>query len=128
MLDIRLIRDNPDLIKQRLANRCGDYASMVDEVLAIDSARRTAETERQKLQSDRNRISKEIGIAKKNGQDTSAIETEVRGIGTRIDEIGLEADAADVRQRDLLLGIANLPHDACPVGHSAEENPEVRCR
>lgn len=126
MLDIRLIRENPDLIKQRLANRSGDYASMVDEVLAIDSARRTAETERQKLQSDRNRISKEIGIAKKNGQDTSAIEAEVRGIGTRIDEIGLEADAADVRQRDLLLGIPNLPHDACPVGSTAEENPEVR--
>ncbi|MEQ1749173.1 MAG: serine--tRNA ligase [Prosthecobacter sp.] len=126
MLDIRLIRENPDLIKQRLANRSGDFAPIVDEVLSIDSARRTAETERQKLQSDRNRISKEIGIAKKNGQDTSAIEAEVRGIGSRIDEIGLEADAADVRQRDLLLGIPNLPHDACPVGHSAEENPEIR--
>ncbi len=126
MLDIRLIRENPDLIKQRLANRSGDFAAIVDEVLAIDSARRTAETERQKLQSDRNRISKEIGIAKKNGQDTSVIEAEVRGIGSRIDEIGHEADAADVRQRDLLLGIPNLPHDDCPVGHSAEENPEVR--
>ncbi len=126
MLDIRLIRENPDLIKQRLANRSGDFAPIVDEVLAIDITRRTAETERQKLQSDRNRISKEIGIAKKNGQDTSAIETEVRGIGSRIDEIGFEADAADVRQRDLLLGIPNLPHDACPVGHSAEENPEIR--
>ena len=126
MLDIRLIRENPDLIKQRLANRSGDFAAIVDEVLAIDSARRTAETERQKLQSDRNRISKEIGIAKKNGQDTSVIEAEVRGIGSRIDEIGREADAADVRQRDLLLGIPNLPHDDCPVGHSAEENPEVR--
>ncbi len=126
MLDIRLIRENPDLIKQRLANRSGDFAAIVDEVLAIDTARRTAETERQKLQSDRNRISKEIGIAKKNGQDTSVIEAEVRGIGSRIDEIGHEADAADVRQRDLLLGIPNLPHDDCPVGHSAEENPEVR--
>lgn len=126
MLDIRLIRENPDLIKQRLANRSGDFAAIVDEVLAIDTARRTAETERQKLQSDRNRISKEIGIAKKNGLDTSVIEAEVRGIGSRIDEIGHEADAADVRQRDLLLGIPNLPHDDCPVGHSAEENPEVR--
>ena len=126
MLDIRLIRENPDLVKQRLANRGGDHASLVDELLSIDTARRTAETERQKLQSDRNRISKEIGIAKKNGQDTSAIEAEVRGIGQRIDEIGREADAADVRQRDLLLSIPNLPHDACPVGHSAEENPEVR--
>ncbi|TDU81535.1 seryl-tRNA synthetase [Prosthecobacter fusiformis] len=126
MLDIRLIRDNPDLVKERLATRSGDYASVVDEVLSIDTARRTAETERQKLQGDRNRISKEIGIAKKNGQDTGAIEAEVRGINERIEQIGQDADAADIRQRELLLGLPNLPHDACPVGHSAEENPEVR--
>jgi seryl-tRNA synthetase len=126
MLDIRLIRDNPDQVKQRLANRSGDFASLVDEVQYIDTQRRAAETERQKLQSDRNRISKEIGIAKKNGQDTSAIEAEVRGIGSRIEEIGREADVADARQRDLLLSIPNLPHEACPVGSTAEENPEVR--
>jgi seryl-tRNA synthetase len=98
----------------------------VDELLSIDTARRSAETERQKLQGDRNRISKDIGIAKKNGQDTSAIESEVRGINERIEEIGRDADAADLRQRDLLLGLPNLPHEACPVGHTAEENPEVR--
>ena len=126
MLDIRLIRDTPDQVKQRLANRNGDFASMVDEVQSIDTQRRAAETERQKLQSDRNRISKEIGIAKKNGQDTSAIEAEVRGIGSRIEEIGREADVADARQRDLLLSIPNLPHEACPVGSTAEENPEVK--
>ena len=63
MLDIRLIRENTDLVKQRLANRSGDYASVVDELLSIDTARRSAETERQKLQGDRNRISKDIGIA-----------------------------------------------------------------
>lgn len=126
MLDIRLIRDTPDLVKERLATRSGDYASVVDEVLSIDTARRVAETERQKLQSDRNRISKEIGIAKKNGQDTSAIEAEVRGINERIEQIGRDADSADTRQRELLLGLPNLPHEACPVGHSAEENPEVR--
>ena len=126
MLDIRLIRDTPDLVKERLATRSGDYASVVDEVLSIDTARRVAETERQKLQGDRNRISKEIGIAKKNGQDTSAIEAEVRGINDRIEQIGRDADSADARQRELLLGLPNLPHEACPVGHSAEENPEVR--
>ena len=126
MLDIRLLRDNPDSVKQRLANRGGDHASLVDQVLEIDTQRRSAETERQKLQGDRNRISKEIGMAKKNGQDTSAIEAEVRKINERIDEIGREADVSDTKQRDLLLSIPNLPHEACPVGHSAEENPEVR--
>ncbi|QIF00994.1 serine--tRNA ligase [Roseimicrobium sp. ORNL1] len=126
MLDIRLIRDNATLVKERLATRDASLSALVDEVLAIDEQRRAAETERQKLQSDRNRISKEIGIAKKKGEDTSAIETEVRGIGSRIDQIGKDADELDVRQRDLLLSIPNLPHDACPVGTSAEDNPEVR--
>ena len=126
MLDIQLIRKQPDDVKRRLNQRGTDYTSVIDEILSIDEQRRLAETERQKLQSDRNRISKEIGIAKKNGQDTSAIEAEVRGIGTRIDEIGREADALDVRQRDIMLGLPNMPHEACPVGASSEENPEVR--
>lgn len=126
MLDIRLIREKPAFIKERLATRNAALSSLIDEVLAIDEQRRTAETERQKLQGDRNRISKEIGIAKKKGEDTSAIEAEVRGIGQRIDQIGKDADAADEKQRDLLLGIPNTPHDACPIGESSEQNPEVR--
>ena len=126
MLDIRLLRENPDQIKQRLDTRGGSLGSQVDEVLKIDEQRREAETERQKLQSDRNRISREIGIAKKKGEDTQAIEAEVRGIGQRIDQIGKDADAADEQQRNLLLQIPNVPHEACPVGTSAEDNPEER--
>lgn len=126
MLDIRLLRENPDLVKQRLATRDAALTAAIDDVLAIDTARRAAETERQHLQAERNRLSKEIGIGRKNGQDTSAQETEVRGIGDRIEQIGHEADAADARQRELLLAIPNLPHEACPVGASAEDNPEVR--
>lgn len=126
MLDIRLLREKPDYIKERLQTRGGDFSAMVDEVLSIDHQRRAAETERQKLQSDRNRLSKEIGMGRKNGQDTSTLETEVRGIGDRIDEIGREADAADARQTELLLGIPNLPHDDCPIGANAEANPVLR--
>ena len=126
MLDIKLIRENADTVKQRLANRGTDYSSVIDEIVSIDEQRRAAETEKQTLQSDRNRISKEIGIAKKNGQDTSEIEAKVRGIGERIAQIGVDADAADAKQRELMLGLPNLPHEACPVGASAEQNPEIR--
>lgn len=126
MLDIKTIRDNPDRIKERLKLRCGDMWQQVDGVLAIDEARRTAETEKQHLQSERNRTSKEIGIAKKKGQDTSAIEVMVRNIGSRIDELTHAANALDTRQEALLLGIPNLPHDGCPAGENAEANPEVR--
>ncbi len=126
MLDIRLLREKPDHVKERLATRGGSFSALVDEVLSIDEQRRAAETERQGFQGERNRVSKEIGIAKKKGEDTSKIETEVRGIGEKIDQIGRDADALDARQRDLLLNIPNLPHDACPIGESAEQNPEVK--
>jgi len=126
MLDIRLLREKPDYVKERLATRGGSFAALVDEVLSIDEQRRTAETERQRLQGERNRVSKEIGMAKKKGEDTSAIEAEVRGIGEKIDQIGRDADVLDGKQRDLLLNIPNLPHDACPIGETAEQNPEVK--
>jgi seryl-tRNA synthetase len=127
MLDIRLFREKPDFVKERLATRGGAlFAALVDEVLKIDEHRRAAETERQLLQGDRNRISKDIGIAKKQGTDTSAIESQVRAIGDRIEQISRDADALDARQRDLMLGIPNLPHDECPPGESAGQNPEIR--
>jgi seryl-tRNA synthetase len=127
MLDIRLIRENADFVKQSLANRGGELlAAMVDEVLSIDGHRRIAETELQKEQAERNRLSKVIGQAKKQGQDTGLLEAEVRGIGDRIDQIRRDAETLDLKQRDLLLSIPNLPHVECPLGRSAEQNPEVR--
>jgi seryl-tRNA synthetase len=126
MLDIQLIRKTPEEVKARLNQRGGDFSSVIDQIAALDEVRRAAETERQTLQSDRNRISKEIGIAKKKGEDTSGIEAEVRVIGDKIEGIGQRADAADVEQRQLMLTLPNLPHEACPLGASSEENPEVR--
>ena len=126
MLDIQLIRKTPDEVKTRLNQRGTDYSGTIDQISALDEQRRSAETERQQLQSERNRISKDIGIGRKNGQDTSEAEVKVRGIGDRIDEIGHEADSSEAQQRELMLNLPNLPHDACPVGTTAEENPEVR--
>jgi len=126
MLDIRLIREQTDAIKERLTNRGGSAAEQVDAVLRCDMQRRQAETRLQQLQADRNRISKEIGIKKKAGEDTSTIEAEVRGMGEEIKRLNEEAAALDVEQRDLLLSIPNVPHPQCPVGTDASANPEVR--
>jgi seryl-tRNA synthetase len=126
MLDIRQIRENPDKVKARLQLRGGSAWQSIDEVLAIDEKRRTAETEKQHLQSERNRTSKDIGIAKKQGQDTSSIEAQMRGIGDRIDALNHETTTLDAQQEALLLSIPNLPHEGCPVGEDAEANPEVR--
>ncbi|MBN8458874.1 MAG: serine--tRNA ligase [Verrucomicrobia bacterium] len=126
MLDIRAIRENPTEIEARLKNRGGDHWKLVAEVLACDESRRQAETAKQQLQSDRKRISKEIGALKAKGQDTSAIEAEVRSINDRITTLDADAEAATARQTDLLLNIPNLPHADCPVGADETANPVVR--
>jgi seryl-tRNA synthetase len=126
MLDIRVIRDNPAAVQDRLKQRGGDHWKLIDDVLACDETRRQAETSKQQLQSTRKTVSKEIGALKAKGQDTSAIEAEVRTINEQIAALEAEAEAAAIRQTDLLLNIPNLPHEACPVGSDETANPVVR--
>ena len=126
MLDIRLIRENPDYVKQRLATRGGALHLQIDAVLEIDAARRRRETELQRLQGDRKRISKEIGAKKAKGEDTSEIEAHVRKIGEEISELNREATESENAQRTMLLGIPNLPHDDAPIGGDASQNPVVK--
>ncbi|MEO0417105.1 MAG: serine--tRNA ligase, partial [Verrucomicrobiota bacterium] len=126
MLDIREVRDNPELVKQRVKTRGGDAYQLIDEILDCDVKRRESETEKQSLQGDRKRISKEIGALKKAGEDSSEIEAKVRTIGDRIKEIGEIAETADNRQSELLLQVPNLPHPDCPVGEDEDDNPEIR--
>lgn len=126
MLDIRAIREDAETIKARLETRGEGTGQLIDEVLACDETRRKAETEKQALQSDRKRISKEIGMLRKNGEDSSAIENEVKQIGEKIKTLDEEAEAAEQRQTELLLSIPNTPHQACPVGADEEANPEIR--
>jgi seryl-tRNA synthetase len=126
MLDIRLIRDHPDYVKERLAARDPALACVVDEILACDQKRRQAETRFQQLQGERKRISKEIGARRGKGEDTASIEAEVRAMGEEIAALENEARNLEAGQRALLLNVPNLPHDACPRGTSAEDNPIVR--
>ena len=126
MLDIRLLREDPEAIKARVKTRGGDAWELIDEILVCDEKRRSGETEKQQLQADRNRISKEIGALKRDGKDSSEIEAQVRQIGERIKEIGEEVDAAETRQQDLLLQVPNMPHPECPVGEDETANPTIR--
>ncbi len=126
MLDIRLLREDPEAIKARVKTRGGDAWELIDEILVCDEKRRSGETEKQQLQADRNRISKEIGALKRDGKDSSEIEAQVRQIGERIKEIGEEVDAAETRQQDLLLQVPNMPHLECPVGEDETANPTIR--
>ena len=126
MLDIRLIRDNPEAIKDRLRLRGGEWHLRIDDVLQCDTRRRAVETQLQHLQSERKRISKEIGMRKSKGEDTAEVEANVRGIGDEIQKLNEEATTLECEQRDLLLHLPNLPHPAAPIGEDAAANPVIR--
>ena len=126
MLDIRLIREQPDFVKERLARRGGDDAVKIDELLQVDVERRKAETALQQLNGDRKRLSKEIGGKRSRGEASDDLESRVRVIGDQIAALHEQTLASEEKQRDLLLHIPNLPHTAAPVGKDASDNPIVR--
>src|SRR6186997_907139 len=126
MLDIRLIRDNPDFVKQRLATRDANAALAIEEILDCDKKRRAAETIYQQLQGDRKRVSKEIGGKRAKGEDTAAIEEQMRQLGNEIARLEDEAKQLEAAQRTLLLNVPNLPHEGATIGSTPEENPVVR--
>jgi len=126
MLDIRLIRDNPDYVRERLATRGGDAHLKIDEILECDRLRRELETRLQQLNSDRKRISKEIGMKRAKGEATADQEAQVRGIGDEITQLTEQAAKADESQRNMLLQLPNLPHDQNPIGLDATANPVVK--
>ncbi len=126
MLDIRLLRDQPDLVKERLATRGGDDAGKVDEVLRIDAERRKAETAVQLHNADRKRLSKEIGGKRSRGESSDELEAEVRGIGEEIAKLNEQIAAAEGEQRNVLLQMPNLPHANAPQGKDASDNVVIR--
>src|SRR5450432_1604164 len=126
MLDIRLIREKPGFVKDRLASRGGNDHLKIDEVLAVDAERRKMETALQQFNADRKRLSKEIGAARGRGDDSAEFEERVRKIGDEIAELVRQTAEAEERQRNLLLNIPNLPHADAPRGQSAADNPVVR--
>ena len=126
MLDIRLIREKPDFVRERLATRGGGDEAKIDDVLRIDAERRKSETELQRLQSERNRLSKEIGARRSRKEPSEELEAEVRKIGEQIAGLTQRANALDEEQRNLLLDIPNLPHASVPIGKDPSANRVVR--
>ncbi|MEA3164783.1 MAG: seryl-tRNA synthetase [Verrucomicrobiota bacterium] len=126
MLDIRLIRERPDFVRERLATRNGELAQQVDEVLRTDAERRRFETQLQQLNAERNRLSKEIGMLRSKKESSAEQEAKVRAIGEEIATVNEAVTAADEFQKNLLLSIPNLPHANAPIGADETSNPEIR--
>jgi len=126
VLDIRIVREQPDFVKSRLALRCSGDEEKIDELLRVDAERRKAETALQALNAERKKLSKEIGGMRSRGQDSLQLENRVRKIGEEIARLNEDVNLVDRQQTEMLLEIPNLPHLKVPIGKDASANPVVR--
>lgn len=124
MLDLKFIRENPELVKRGIINK--NEPDRVDELLELDKQRRSLITQTEELKAKKNSVSKEVGKLKKEGKDASLIIAEMKIISDKTKEIDTELHQIDEKLNDILYYIPNLPHESVPVGKTEEENVEVR--
>lgn len=128
MLDVRLIRENPDFVRERLATRHAGDDAKVSEVIALDEERRKLIAEVEQLKAARNRVSKEIGalMGQKKIAEADAKKAETKQIGDRITELDGKVKEVEEARDAILIRLPNLPHASVAIGKTAEENPEIR--
>ncbi|HEX6292467.1 MAG TPA: serine--tRNA ligase [Herpetosiphonaceae bacterium] len=124
MLDIKLIREQPELVKDGVGKR-GDDPAMVDEVLRLDARRRELLSEVERLKAEKNAASKAIGKIKDPAERNQRI-AEMRAQGDRIPELDKATAEVETALYQLMLLLPNLPHPDVPVGTSEDENIVVR--
>lgn len=126
MLDIKLIRDNPALVRDRLATRGRGDEAHIAGIATLDEQRRKLLTESDALKSERNRVSKEIGALKSKGLDAATPMAAMKDVGDRIAALDAQIAGLDTKLQDILLMIPNLPHESVAVGKEPSDNPELR--
>src|SRR5208283_787990 len=126
MLDLSFVRDNLSRVEEMLRQRGADPAAVLKDFREVDTQRRQAITEAETMKAQRNRASEEISKLKKNGQDAAAAIAETKDLREQIQAREKIAADLDARLQDILSGIPNIPHESVSVGHSAEDNVEVR--
>jgi seryl-tRNA synthetase len=124
MLDIRLLRENPEAVERGLQDRGG--AELVREIFAKDTERRRLIAEVEALKAVRNRASEAIGQAKRRGENPEAVMAQMREVGERIKDLDAEVKQVDEQVEALLLQLPNLPHPSVPPGTTEDENVEIR--
>ncbi len=124
MLDIRRIRANLEECKRLLSGRNGSYD--LDALLAADDERRALIAEADAKKAQLNSVSKEIGIRKSKGEDTSEVMASMKALSDSIKEIDLRLREAEEKVTSMLLAIPNIPNESVPVGSDDSANVEVR--
>jgi seryl-tRNA synthetase len=126
MLDLNFVRDNLPRVEEMLRQRGVDPAAVLKDFNDVDTQRRKAITEAETMKARRNKASEDISKLKKSGQDAAVAIAETKDLREQIQAREKTAADLDARLQGILAGIPNMPDSSVPVGHSAEENVEIR--
>lgn len=129
MLDLKFVRENPDIVKQNIKNKFQDAKlSLVDEVIELDAKNRAAKSEADSLRASRNKLSKEIGQLMGQGkkEEAEAVKAQVTANANRLAE--LEAIEAELEEKILkiMMTIPNIIDPSVPIGKDDSENVEIQ--
>ena len=126
MLDIKVIRTNPEMVKAAMKKRNKDMDAQVDEIIAIDAQRRELSSQADAMKNEQNIASKQIPQIKKEGGDISEIMAKMNEIKEKLKGIDAAVAELEAKQKDLILGFPNIPNESVPVGKDDTENVEIR--
>ncbi|MBQ7294568.1 MAG: serine--tRNA ligase [Clostridia bacterium] len=126
MLDIKLIRENPDKVKAAMKTRNKDMDALVDEILAIDKQVRELTQKADALKAEQNAASKKIPQIKKEGGDISEIMTRMNAIKEEVKVLDAQKGELAAKQKTMMYEFPNVPSDATPIGKDDSENVEIR--
>lgn len=127
MIDIKLIRENPELVKENIKKKFKEEKlPLVDEVLKLDSEWRKYRLEADKLRHERNVISEEINKAKKEGKDIKELLEKAKEIPKRLEEVEKKEKELGEKIREIMYKIPNIIHPSVPIGRDDSENVEIK--
>lgn len=126
MLDIKVVRTEPDLVKAAMRSRNKDMDAEVDRVLAIDAQRRELSSQADALKAQQNQASKQIPQIKKEGGDVAPIMEEMKKLSDQVKALDAQISALETEQRNIMLSIPNIPHESVPYGKDDKENQDMR--
>ncbi len=129
MLDLKFVRENPEIVKQNIRNKFQDKKlDLVDEVIALDAGLRSTKQEAEALRADRNKISKQIGglMAQGKKEEAEQLKKKVNDQAARLAELEVKENELEAKVKTIMMTIPNIIDPSVPLGRDDKENVEVR--
>ena len=129
MIDIKFLRENPDLVKENIKKKFQDHKlELVDEVLVLDNKNREVKLKGDELRNSRNTLSSQIGNLMRNGQkdEAESIKEEVKKINDELEQNEKLEEEFEEKVKEIMMKIPNIMHESVPIGKDDSENVEIQ--